>query len=98
MNKTVTALLAAAILAAATTAALPGAGLVGGFVAGAIVHTPAKDERPAYVVVPKPGYIVYSGYAAALPGPNCYWTRMPIFDPSNKVIGWRGRPVAVCPE
>src|SRR5262249_6536021 len=97
MNKTVTALFAAAILTA-TTAALPGAGLVGEFVAGAIVHTTAKDERPAYVVGPKHGYIIYSGYAAALPAPSCYWTRMPVFDPSNTVIGWRGRPVAVCPE
>jgi hypothetical protein len=48
------------------------------------------------VVAPAPGYIVYSGYAAPLPGPNCYWTRMPVYDAYGNPVGWRGRPVAVC--
>ena len=106
MKKTLTVLIAAATLAGAATS-LPtpadarcygcalGAGLVGGFVAGAIVGS-AAAARPAYVVAPAPGYIVYSGYAAPLPGPSCYWTRMPVYDAYGNVIGWRGRPVAVC--
>ena len=56
----------------------------------------AAASQPAYVVAPAPGYVVYSGYAAPLPGPNCYWSRMPLYDAYGNVIGWRGRPVAVC--
>jgi hypothetical protein len=97
MKKTLTVLVAAATLAGAATS-LPtpadarcygcavGAGLVGG----------AAAAGPAYVVAPAPGYVVYSGYAAPLPGPSCYWTRMPVYDAYGNVIGWRGRPVAVC--
>jgi hypothetical protein len=40
--------------------------------------------------------VVYPAYAAPLPGPGCYWTRMPVYDMYGNVIGWRGRPVAVC--
>ena len=54
------------------------------------------NSRPAYVVAPGPGYVAYPAYAAALPGPNCYWTRMPVYDGFGNVVGWRGRPVAVC--
>jgi hypothetical protein len=54
--------------------------------------------QPAYVATPNPRYIVYSGYNAALPGPGCYWTRMPMYDSHHEVIGWRGPPQAVCPE
>jgi hypothetical protein len=108
MKKTLTVLVAAATLAgAATSLSTPadarcygcalGAGLVGGFVAGAIVGSAATAAAaPAYVVAPAPGYVVYSGYAAPLPGPNCYWSRMPVYDAYGNVIGWRGRPVAVC--
>jgi hypothetical protein len=67
-------------------------------VTGAIVGGSAEEARPAYVAVPYPGYIAYSDHAAALPGPNCYWTRKPVYDVDRKVIGWRGRPVAVCPQ
>jgi hypothetical protein len=94
MKATLTALVAAATLVAAPAASL-GAGLVD--VTSAIVGAPA-DARPAYVAVPDPGYIVYSGYDAVLPGPNCFWTRMPVYDNDRSVIGWRGRPVAVCPQ
>jgi hypothetical protein len=105
MKKTLTVLVAAATLAVATAASPTtadarcygcgvGAGLVGGFVAGAIVGSALA--RPAYVVAPGPGYVVYSGYAAPLPGPSCYWTRMPVYDAYGNMIGWRGRPVAVC--
>jgi hypothetical protein len=54
--------------------------------------------QPAYVATPNPRYIVYSGYNAALPGPGCYWTRMPMYDSHHEVIGWRGPPQAVCPD
>jgi hypothetical protein len=107
MKKTLTALVAAAGVAAATAVSPTpadarcygcgvGAGLVGGFVAGAIVGSAVASARPAYVVAPGPGYVVYSGYAAPLPGPNCYWTRMPVYDAYGNMVGWRGRPVAVC--
>jgi hypothetical protein len=107
MQKTLVALIAAATIAVATAASPTpadarcygcgvGAGLVGGFVAGAIVGSALAGPRPAYVVAPGPGYVVYTGYAAPLPGTSCYWTRMPVYDAYGNVIGWRGRPVAVC--
>jgi hypothetical protein len=108
MKKTLTALVTVATLAAAA-ASLPtpadarcygcavGAGVLGGFVAGAIVGSAvAAGPGPAYVVAPAPGYVVYSAYRAPLPGPNCYWTRMPVYDAYGNMVGWRGRPVAVC--
>jgi len=107
MKTTLTVLLAASTLGLATLASpMPaaagcygcgvGAGLVGGFVAGAIVGSALAAPRPAYVVGPAPGYVAYAGYAAPLPGPSCYWTRRPVYDAYGNVIGWRGRPVAVC--
>jgi hypothetical protein len=107
MKKTLTALLAAGTIAVslagtATDAAAQrgagafAAGLIGGLAAGAIVGGAIANSQPAYVA-PGPGYVVYPGYAAALPGPGCYWTRAPIYDAYGNVIGWRGRPVAVCP-
>ncbi len=95
MKTTLTALIAAAALAATAVGSF-GAGLVD--VTDAIVGSATADARPAYVAVPDPGYIVYSGYDAVLPGPNCFWTRMPVYDNDRSVIGWRGRPVAVCPQ
>ena len=97
MKAILTALVAAATLAAAIPNS-SGAGLVDDFLAGAVVGNAAANVRPAYVAAPDPGYIVYSGYATALPGPSCYWTRMPVYDSDRTVIGWRGRPVAVCPQ
>jgi len=108
MTKTLTALVAAATLAAAT-AAVPstadarcfgcavGAGVVGGLVAGAIIGSAvAQPPPPAVVVAPGPGYVAYPAYAAPLPGPGCYWTRVPVYDAFGNIVGWRGRPVAVC--
>jgi hypothetical protein len=66
--------------------------------ADAIVVDTAAPSPPTYVVTPNPRYIVYSGYDAALPGPGCYWTRMPMYDAHHEVVGWRGRPMAVCPQ
>jgi len=81
------------------------AGAVGGFVAGAIVGNAIANSAPApayvapapaYVVAPPPGYVVYSAYGAPLPGPRCYWTRQPVYDVYGNMVGWRGRPIAVC--
>jgi hypothetical protein len=106
MKKTLTALCAAAAFAVfaasvPTTAearcvgCVVGAG-VGGFVAGAIVGSAIANSQPAYVVAPPVGYVAYPAYYAALPGPNCFWTRRPVYDAYGNVVGWRGRPVAVC--
>jgi hypothetical protein len=93
MKATLTALAAGGILTITATAVFA-AGSVS--VTGAIVVDPAAN--PSVVAVPYPGYIIYSGHDAELPASNCYWTRMPIYDPNRNVIGWRGRPVAVCPQ
>jgi hypothetical protein len=108
MTKTLTALAAAATIAvslagSATDASAQrggafAAGLIGGLAAGAIVGSAIANSAPApYVVAPAPGYVVYPGYAAAVPAPGCYWTRMPVYDAYGNVVGWRGRPVVVCP-
>jgi len=65
------------------------AGLFGGLVGGAIIGSALAR--------PYPGYVVYSGAYASPPPPGCYWTRQPVYDAVGNVIGWRGRPVAVCP-
>jgi hypothetical protein len=110
MSKTFTALVAAATIAAAsasltTTASAQrcwgcgfGAGLAAGIIGGAIVGSAIANSAPApYVVAPPPGYVVYPGYAAAVAAPSCYWTRMPVYDAFGRPVGWRGRPVMVCP-
>src|SRR5262249_5050300 len=88
---------ATATAMALATAASPRADSIDGFVRSAIVGKASVDARPAYLRAPEPDYIVYSGYSAALPEANCYWTRMPVYNANGDVIGWRGRPVAVCP-
>jgi hypothetical protein len=109
MKKTLTTFVAAAAIAvslagSATDASAQrgagafAAGLIGGLAAGAIVGSAiANSPPPAYVVAPPPGYVVYPGYAAAVAAPECYWTRMPVYDAWGRPVGWRGRPVMVCP-
>jgi hypothetical protein len=109
MKKTLVAFAAAATVATAIAVAptpadarcfgcAVGAGVLGGFVAGAIVGNAIANSPPPapYVAAPPPGYVVYSAYGAPLPGPRCYWTRQPVMDVYGNVIGWRGRPIAVC--
>jgi hypothetical protein len=107
MKKALTSVLAAATIAVALAASATdasaqrrggalAAGLAAGFIGGAIVGSAIANSRPAYVVAPAPGYVVYTGYGAPLPGPSCYWTRRPVYDPYGNIIGWSGRPVAVC--
>ena len=96
MKKAFTLVLATAAFAA-TVATTPneayaqrwlGPAIVGGIIGGAVIGG-ILATRP-------PGYVVYPGYAAAVPAPGCYWTRMPVYDPYGNVVGWRGRPVQVC--
>jgi nucleoside phosphorylase len=96
MKKALTALTGAVCLAAATATSFAG-GFVEVSAAGAIIGKVAANERPSYLDAPSPGYIIYSGHAGALPDQTCYWTRMPIYDSDHNVIGWRGRPLPVCP-
>src|SRR5438552_17294789 len=107
MKKTFAALAAAATVATAIAVAPTpadarcfgcgvAAGAVGGFVAGAIVGNAIANSAPAPAYAPPPGYVVYSAYGAPLPGPRCYWTRQPVYDVYGNVVGWRGRPIAVC--
>ena len=96
LMKGIFAALVATVTLAATAVTSLGADTVR--VTGPIVVSAAANLRPAYITSPDPGYIVYADYAAALPDPNCYWTRMPLYDLDRNVIGWRGRPVAVCPQ
>ena len=97
MKAILTALAAGAALAAATSASFGTSSSIDDFLKVAIVGKGAADAPPAYSARPEKGYIVYTGYAAALPAPSCYWTRMPVYDFDHNVIGWRGRPVPVCP-
>jgi len=99
MRKTLTAFVAAATLAAALAGSATeasaqrggavAAGVLGGLFAGAIIGG-AIASQPR-------GYVVYPGYAEPVYGPGCYWTRMPVYDPYGNVVGYRGRPVQVCP-
>jgi hypothetical protein len=95
MKMTFTALVAAAALAAAIGVSLA-AGSVS--VVGAMVVDTTVNEHPGYVATPAPGYVLYRGHDGALPSASCFWTRMPVYDNDHNVIGWRGRPVAVCPQ
>jgi hypothetical protein len=90
--------LAALLAVAAMATASHGAGLIDGATSAAVVGNPVPNARPAYLPAPEPGYIVYPDSAAALPSESCYWTRKPLYDLDHNVIGWRGRPIAVCPQ
>ena len=108
MRKTLTAVLAAATIAVTLAASATdasaqrrgavAAGIAAGLIGGLIVGSAIANSRPApaYVAEPAPGYVVYRGYRAPLPGPDCYWARQPLFDAYGNQVGWRGRPVAVC--
>ena len=84
MTKTLTALVAAATLA----------------IAAAAVPTTADARCPGCVGEPPPyappGYVYYPAYGQQLPGPNCYWFRVPVYDAYRNMVSWRGRPVAFC--
>jgi hypothetical protein len=87
MTKTLTALIAAATLATATVADPTTAD------ARCVGCAVGDGERPADA---SPGYVYYPAYGEPLPGPNCNWFRMPVYDVFGNMVGWRGRPVAFC--
>lgn len=97
MRRTLLALAAVASMAVATVGAprmaqaycvgcAVGAGVVGGLAAGAIIGS-AVAAPPAYYG-PGPYY--------AAPGPGCYYTRQPVWDPYVGAYR-RGPRVLVCP-
>jgi len=86
MTKPLTALVAAAILASATTAVPTAADARDGR------RALGARQWPAYA---PPGFVAYP-YGEPLPGFNCDWYRMPVYDAHGNMIGWRGRPVASC--
>ena len=72
-----------------------GPGLAAGLVGGAIIGGAIASSR--YHAPPPPGWAYYPAYGEPVPGPDCYWARMPVYDPAGNVVGWRGRPRLVCP-
>lgn len=99
MNKTLLALAAAASMAAAAVSVpgtaqagcfgcAVGAGVFGGLVAGTIIGSAAAASAPP------PGYYGPGPYGP--PGPGCYYTRRPVWDPY--MGAYRPGPrVLVCP-
>jgi hypothetical protein len=57
----------------------------------------SASAQPIRPTEPYPGYIAYADNDVAVPTRGCYWTRLPVYDNARKVVGWLGRPVAVCP-
>ena len=87
MTNTLTALVAAATLATAAAAVSTTADArCAGCLVGAGELPP---EAP-------PGYVYYPAYGQQLPGPNCYWFRMPVYDAYGNMVSWRGPPVGFC--
>ena len=78
-----TRILAALATTLATATAVSTAAAAGSF----------GGEPPPYA---PPGYVYYPAYGGQLPGPNCYWFRLPAYDASGNMVGWRGRPQAFC--
>jgi hypothetical protein len=72
-----------------------GPGIAAGLVGGAIIGGAIASSR--YYAPPPPGYAYYPAYAEPVPGPDCYWARVPVRDPYGNVVGWSGRPRLVCP-
>jgi hypothetical protein len=96
MKKTLLALAAAASLAVVSIGASDtaqagcfgcavGAGIFGGLVAGTIIGSAAAHAAPP------------PGYYGPPPGPGCYYTRRPVWDPYVGDYVPRGPRVLVCP-
>jgi hypothetical protein len=71
-----------------------GPGIAAGLVGGAIIGGAIASSR---YYAPPPGYAYYPAYAEPVPGPGCYWARVPVYDPAGNIVAWRGRPRLVCP-
>jgi hypothetical protein len=63
----------------------------------ALIAAAPTSAQPAHPIEPHPGYIAYAEHDVAAPAPGCYWTRLPVYDNARNIVGWLGRPVAVCP-
>jgi hypothetical protein len=85
-TKTLSALIAAATFVIATSA---GPTTADARCVGCVI---GAGERPADA----PSGYVYYPYGEPLPGSNCSWYRMPVYDTYGNMVGWRGRPVAFC--
>jgi hypothetical protein len=95
MNKTLTALVAAATLAGSLAMTSTEASAGNGFLPGLIIGGVAGAAIVGAATAPR-GYVAYPAYGAPLNGPGCYWTRQPVYDPYGNIVGWRGRPFQVC--
>lgn len=62
-----------------------------------IITDASASAGPTRPSEPYPGYVAYADNDVTVPAPGCYWTRLPVYDNARKVVGWLGRPVAVCP-
>jgi hypothetical protein len=78
MTKTLTALVAAATLATASAVVPTTAD------ARCVGCAVRAGERPPDA---PPGYVYYPAYAEPLPGPNCNWFRMPVYDAAGNMVG-----------
>jgi hypothetical protein len=87
MTKTLAALVAAATLAIAASAMTRAAE------ARCLGCAIGAGDRPPEA---PPGYVYYPGYGEPLPGANCYWYRLPLYDAYGNMVGWRSRPTAFC--
>lgn len=94
--KAISSVVIAASVFAAATAAWSGPDSVSA--TAPLVPNANVDSQPLFPATPYAGYVVYSGYAGPLAAPSCYWTRLPVYDAERNVVGWRGRPVAICPQ
>ena len=94
MKATLVAIGVGAILAATTMLSL-GGDLV--LVTRAIVTGTSSTEPLAHSAEPHTGYIAYEDRNLTPPEPGCSWIRLPIYDTERNVVGWRGRPLVVCP-
>ena len=79
-TRNVTALLVAATLATATAAA----------------PTTAQERCLGCGIGCVEYPIAPPGYGEPLPGANCSWFRVPVYDGYGNMVGWRGRPMAFC--
>ena len=94
MKAMLVAISAGAILAAATVLSAGGNSVK---LTSAIIAGAPASAQPTRPTEPYPGYIAYADNDVTVPAPGCYWTRLPVYDSARKVVGWLGRPVAVCP-
>jgi hypothetical protein len=94
MKAILVAISAGAILAAATVLWAGGDSVK---LTRVVVAGSSASAQPTHPTEPYPGYIAYADNDITVPAPGCYWTRLPVYDNARKVVGWLGRPVAVCP-